>query len=357
MGPKKMSESQKVDIQPLVNIPQINLFTRENLQVSIDSVFSEEIYPSFSWESGGKILFTVSGNPECFVDPSSIRVIMELKILTHDGRQMPAAMTGNYAPIANAGCSIFEKVSVRLGHSTCVSSPDSLYPYLTYLNNIFKTPEAMKKQINFPLLLYEDQKVYFDQFDTRNSPGFKSRTTACARSKPMYLSVPIHSPITMQDKLLIPGIDINIRMVRAKNSFLLMSKATEEITVQRQKPPPAAEGAMESVQETVDLNPKIELSMLNYLIYSTFTSMLFSASIKLMVRKYKLMPLLHNDIMNGLRSAPAIYGTTFSQICEFTRLSGTTVIRETLFTDRILPKVAHLFIVTTKRRLGDYKLR
>ncbi len=76
-----------------------------------------------------------------------------------------------------------------------------------------------------------------------------------------------------------------------------------------------------------------------------------------MVRKYKLTPLLHMDIINGLRFEPAIYPCKYHQMIEFSRVGGTSVVRETLFTDRTLPKTVYLFILTTKRRLGDYTLK
>ena len=179
----------------------------------------------------------------------------------------------------------------------------------------------------------------------------------------MYLSVPIICPITTQEKLLIPGVDMHIRMVRASPNFLLMNRATETVKVKRRRMKPAAGGepakeVTEEVEEEIDVKLIIEIGKSKELhMINNNNDLFFIVSIKLSVRKYKLTPILHMDIMSGLRFAPAIYPCKYHQMVEFSRVAGTSVVRETLFTDRVLPKTVYLFIVTTKRRLGDYKLK
>lgn len=73
------------DIQPVVPVPQLNLFTRENLQMSIQSIQEIEILPTGNWEQQSEIIFNVNGDPESFIDPSSVRVKMAFKIVNGDG--------------------------------------------------------------------------------------------------------------------------------------------------------------------------------------------------------------------------------------------------------------------------------
>ena len=69
------------------------------------------------------------------------------------------------APCANFGASLFERVSVRIGHSTQICGHDNLYPYLTYFLNVYKSPEFYQKQTNFPLILFRDTENKFDTMD------------------------------------------------------------------------------------------------------------------------------------------------------------------------------------------------
>jgi len=69
------------------------------------------------------------------------------------------------APIANFGSSLFEKMAVRVGHSTQICGQDNLYGFLTYFLNVFKTPLSYQQQMNFPLLLYRDTKLQFDELN------------------------------------------------------------------------------------------------------------------------------------------------------------------------------------------------
>ena len=160
---------------------------------------------------------------------------------------------------------MFEKVGVRLGNSTQISGLDSLYPYLTYLENVFKTPMDVKRQLNFPYLLYPDTEVFFDRPDSARNVGYKSRQNASQGSRTMYISVPISSPITTQEKLVIPGVDMHIRMVRATPNFLLINHVTEKVKVKRRRMKPAEGGepakeVTEEVEEEIDVKLIIEIS-------------------------------------------------------------------------------------------------
>ena len=84
---------------------------------------------------------------------------------------------------------------------------------------------------------------------------------------------------------------------------------------------------------------------------------MFSESIGLLYRKVRLNAQLHLNIVDALRYSPAIYACKYYQCLEFSRVAGTSVITETLFTDRVLPSYVHLFVVNTDRRLGNYALK
>ncbi len=262
MPPKKI---KNLDDQSILNMPQLNIFGRQTLQVSVEGVSEEEILPMSSWDQASEIGFNVYGDPESFVDPSSLRVSMEVRVVRDNGQRLPFGRgSQDYAVIANFGSSVFEKVSVRVGNSTQISGLDSLYPYLTYLENVFKTPTNVKRQVNFPYVLYPDSEVFFDRLDENRNEGYKSRHNACVGSRTMYVSVPIHSPITGQDKLLIPGVDMHIRMVRATPNFLLMNRMTETVMVKKKvtKAATATEAAKETIQEVeeaIDIKLKIEI--------------------------------------------------------------------------------------------------
>ncbi len=73
------------EIQPVIPIPQLNLFTRENLQMSIQSLQELEILPTGNWQDQPMIIFNVNGDPESFIDPSSLRLKIRFKVVNGDG--------------------------------------------------------------------------------------------------------------------------------------------------------------------------------------------------------------------------------------------------------------------------------
>jgi hypothetical protein len=210
----------ETDIQPIVPMPSVNLFTRKGLQMSVQSTKEEEVLPTGNWEGQSEIMFDIRGDPEMLIDPSSLVIQATLKVVNGDGGDLgPLEIV---APAANFAGALFEKVQVRLGNSTQICGFDSLYPYLTYLENVLKAPDFVQKQLNFPTMLYRDTDSHFDEMDDTNA-GFEERREQTIGSIPIKVQFPILSPITTQDKLLPPNVGLFLDMHRAKDSFLIMS--------------------------------------------------------------------------------------------------------------------------------------
>jgi len=73
------------DIQPLITLPELDLFNHENLQISVQKVIEEEIMPVGVWDSKSEISFSLPGDSETFLDPNSLRLRISVKIVENDG--------------------------------------------------------------------------------------------------------------------------------------------------------------------------------------------------------------------------------------------------------------------------------
>ena len=80
-------------------------------------------------------------------------------------------------------------------------------------------------------------------------------------------------------------------------------------------------------------------------------------SISAIVQKVRVNAALHLQISQTLTRQPAFYPVRYQQVYEFSKVANTQVIRETLFTDRLLPSYVYLMIIPTEQRLGSYLLR
>ena len=239
-GKVRIAAPVNTDIQPVIPLPSLNFFTRNPIQMSVQNVKEEEILPTGNvfavfmtfppntlllsdlgnWEGRNEIMFNIKGDPEMMIDPSSLRIRASVKIVKFDGS--PVDLQYNSAPISNFAGALFEKVQVRLGNSTEICGFDSLYPFLSYLENVFKASVLEKKQMDFTSFLFLDEDNKFNEMNDTN-PGFKERKTQAGRSQEITLTFPIISPITTQGKLLPPNVGLSLDMHRANNSFLIMS--------------------------------------------------------------------------------------------------------------------------------------
>ena len=82
---KAAASHSMTDIQPFITLPELDLFTRDRVQVSVQSFIEEEILPTGNWNNGSEISFNVRGDPETFLDPNSLRLRITAKILKNDG--------------------------------------------------------------------------------------------------------------------------------------------------------------------------------------------------------------------------------------------------------------------------------
>ena len=106
------------------------------------------------------------GDPERFIDPSSVRLKITAQLRNGDGSQLHP--NANCAPIANLAGSLFSRVIVTLGNSTQITGSHDLYPYLSYLDNVLKSTKEYKDQYNFVSMIYRDTSAAFDQVTEEN---------------------------------------------------------------------------------------------------------------------------------------------------------------------------------------------
>ena len=71
-------------------------------------------------------------------------------------------------------------------------------------------------------------------------------------------------------------------------------------------------------------------------------------------KKVRLNSEFHLNIMAAISRTPALYPVKFQQMYEFSKQIGVRTIRETIFTDRLLPSLVFLMVVPTDHRIGSY---
>ena len=116
-----------------------------------------------------------------------------------------------------------------------VSSSSNTYAYRAYLETLLNYGKPAKKSQMTASLWYKDTATKMDTARADNI-GFTKRTTFTAQSKTVDLFGRIHADLFHQEKLLITGVGMHIKMIRSKTPFVLMTNegaASYKVRIER----------------------------------------------------------------------------------------------------------------------------
>ena len=200
---------------------QLDLFTLPPSQTAIESGQWTEHGPLSTVESSPTVEFYVAGNSEEYIDLSHTLLYMEAKIQTAGNAAIGDAH--NVGPVNNFMHSMFSQVDVFL-NEFLVSSSTNTYAYRALIENLFNYGSDAKKGKLTAVLFKEDTSKQMDTagVDAGNT-GLMYRTKFVSGGKTVDMVGPIHSDMFFQNRLLLSGVSLRVRLTRSPDRFALMS--------------------------------------------------------------------------------------------------------------------------------------
>lgn len=200
---------------------ELDLFNLPMYQRSVEKSEYVEIQPLAAITQDGPIEFLIAGTGTEYLDLNSILVYTKVKITLPDGTNIPA--NAPVGLINYPGATIFSQVDITLG-DRLISQGSNTYPYRAYLNAILNYDrDTLESQFSAGLFV-KDVGGHMDD----NNAHDGANTALCQRAKLTALSSTLDMissldwDLGVQEKLLIPNIDLKIRMIRAKSAFCLL---------------------------------------------------------------------------------------------------------------------------------------
>ncbi|XP_067295937.1 uncharacterized protein F54H12.2-like [Pseudorasbora parva] len=199
---------------------ELDLFTVPLTQTVIEKNTYLEVPPLSAISDSAPLEFFIAGNGEDYVDLNNTLLYLRVKITAPDGSDIPN--TARVGLINYPGASIFSQVDVSLG-DRLISQSSSTYPYRCIIESLLNYSNDALESLFSAGLFYKDTAGYMDTADpTGRNKGLEKRSQYTEESKTVELLAPIHSDIFFQEKLMLNGVDIKIRMIRGKDEFCLM---------------------------------------------------------------------------------------------------------------------------------------
>ena len=249
----------------------------------------------------------INGNSQSYIDLKNSFLYVKLKVYK-DGKKIldkneDVSTTNLFLH------SLFDTVEVSLNDK--VISSKTSYSYLAYILNQLSCTGEEKVTFN-TMQGYKDENPS-DKLDA-NNPGYVYRKKLINESKACELVGNFLSDIFLQDRFILPNVDIKIVLRRAPVTFSLLS--------------PVA-----------NANYQIEFENLAYY-----------------VRRYTLTPNLRSYHINMLnRNNAAVYPFVRNEIKTFSVSTGmTNIVKENLFSSSKLPERIVIGIVSTSGYNGAY---
>ena len=146
---------------------------------------------------------------------------LKLKIVNADGSAIKVDATrDDVALVNNALHSVFSDVHVFINDKPTEGLGDTMYPYKSYIFNLFKYSRDAQIQQLFAEGFFRDD---YRNMDTVANTSFTIRKawTAAGASKKFFGK--LNCALFNQDKLLIPGVDLMVKLERAKDAFAIFN--------------------------------------------------------------------------------------------------------------------------------------
>lgn len=202
---------------------ELALFSDPPNQVAVHKIYFQETRPISSFDSDNAPLeFSIPGNGGEYLDLRKSRLYIKAKITKSDGTALAALeKTG----IVNLPLqSLFSQIDVYM-NGKCVSQNANNYPWKAYLKVLLSTGmSASDSQMQTQLYWPDGEGIGDPDPAAGTNMSLRKRYVFTQKSRTFDLEGPLYLDCFYLDKYLINGVDIQLRLFRSKNEFVLMSK-------------------------------------------------------------------------------------------------------------------------------------
>ena len=160
---------------------------------------------------------------------------VQVKVTRSNGDDLLLALP--VGPVNNWLHSLFSQVDVYLNGTLVIPSTNT-YAYRAYIETLPSYGTDAKDTQLTGQLWHKDTPTRMDAVEIDDGPaanaGFVARRANILRSRVVDMMGRLHVDLFLQDKFLINGVDVKIRVVRSKPAFALMAGGVDpdyEITI------------------------------------------------------------------------------------------------------------------------------
>ena len=210
---------------------ELDLFAVPPTQTSIEDGRWIEHQPLTSLDSGGPIEFILPGTGDAYIDLANTYLLIRAKVVRAVGTEL--APDTPVAPVNNWLHSLFSQVDVYL-NDTLVTPSSNTYPFRAYVDTLLSYGAEAKTTQLTSQLWYKDTAGHMDATTADGgNTGLVERRRHISESRVVDMMGRLHVDLFLQDRFLLNGVSVKIRLIRSKDAFSLMASGQNpDYTVQ-----------------------------------------------------------------------------------------------------------------------------
>ena len=200
---------------------ELSLFSIPPTQTTIENSNYVQYKPISSLADGSPIEFSIPGTSE-YIDLAHtlLSLSVTIKLNVKPPEDIEAETLKNVGPINNFMHSIFNQVDVFFNQKP-VSPPNNAYAYRSYIETLLSYGSVAKKSHLTSVLWYNDTAGGMDDTGAENK-GLVNRRNVIGNEKTIDMVGNLHCDVFNQNRLLLNGVEVRVRLLRSKDAFCLM---------------------------------------------------------------------------------------------------------------------------------------
>ena len=204
---------------------ELDLFSIPPTQTGIEKGQWVEHRPLTTLTDDGPIEFNISGSGEEYVDLSETYLMVTATIKKPDGTSLTNEDT-EIGPVNYWLHSLFSQVDFSVNERLVTPSTNT-YPYRAYVESLLSFGPGAKKSHLTSALWYKDTHSFME--DAGHNDGLRNRRKWITGSKMVTMIGRPHLDLFFQDRLMLNGLDMRMRLIRSKDAFSVMGEGKVKI--------------------------------------------------------------------------------------------------------------------------------
>ncbi|XP_062579536.1 uncharacterized protein F54H12.2-like [Saccostrea cucullata] len=182
-----------------------------------------DIRPVGSTAHGGVIEFNISGASTHYLDLNRTRLFLRARILNEDGSPLKEKEKVGFVNLTLQ--SLWNQVDISVQQQVITPTVSTNYAYKSYMDVFLKYGTSAQVPCLSSQLYIPDSAGFMDSADavTGGNMGLFQRGSLTEKSSFVDLEGPLYMDICQQDRYLINGIQVNVKLWPSRETFCLMA--------------------------------------------------------------------------------------------------------------------------------------